>query len=147
MPHAVIKGIEISEMVKMGTEVIVGVRRDELFGPIIMFGLGGVYVEVMRDVSFRALPLSRKEAMSMIEDIKTYPILLGVRGEEKKDINAIIDVIIRLGTMIQRYNSISDIEVNPFVVYEEGKGVKAVDVRILLSSVKEDKVNGGVING
>ena len=138
-PRAAIEGIEISEMVQSGTEVIIGARRDELFGPIIMFGLGGVYVEVMKDVSFRALPLGRREAMSMIKEIKTYPILLGVRGEEKKDINAIIDVIIILGTMIQRHNSISDIEVNPFVVYEEGKGVKAVDVRILLSSVKEDK--------
>ena len=134
-PKAMIEGIEISEMVKSGTEVIIGARRDKLFGPIVMFGLGGVYVEVMKDVSFRAFPLTYKEVMSMIKEIKSYPVLLGVRGEERKDIDAIVDTIIKLGAILQRYDSISDIEVNPLVVYEEGKGVKAVDIRILLSGV------------
>lgn len=143
-PDAHIEGILISEMVQPGVEVIVGARRDEIFGPICMFGLGGVYVEVMKDVAFRALPISRKEAMGMIKEIKSYPILLGVRGEEKKDIAAIADTIIKVGTLLQKYVAISDIEINPLVVYEEGAGVKAVDVRILLSNVETNK--GGNMN-
>jgi len=133
-PEAVIEGVEISEMVRAGTETIVGARRDKVFGPIIMFGSGGKYVEVMKDVSFRALPLSRKQVMGMIEGIRSYPLLLGVRGEGKKDIAAVVDTVIRLGAVIRKCPGISDIEVNPLVVYEEGRGVKAVDIRILLSN-------------
>jgi acyl-CoA synthetase (NDP forming) len=133
VPGAVIEGIQVDEMVREGTEIIVGGRRDQSFGPVVMCGLGGIYVEVMRDVAFRAFPLSRKEAMSMIKEIKTYQLLLGARGEERKDIEGVIETLIKLGTIIKRCRSISDIEVNPVMVYESGKGVKAVDVRILLS--------------
>ncbi len=143
-PGVMIEGIQVSEMVEPGIEVIVGARRDEIFGPICMFGLGGVYVEVMKDVAFRALPLRPKEVMSMIKEIKSYPLLLGVRGEEKKDVDAIVDVIIKLSSLLQKYDDISDIEINPLVVYEESKGVKAVDIRILLSNVESNKVNGGI---
>ncbi len=131
MSDAIIEGVEIVEMVKPGTEIIIGARRDKTFGPIVMFGLGGIYVEVMKDVSFRALPLDNREAMSMIKAIKSYPLLLGVRGEKKKDINSIIDIIIKIGTILQKCDSISDIEINPLVVYEQGEGVKILDVRIL----------------
>lgn len=141
-PDAIIEGVEISEMVKPGTEVIIGARRDEAFGPIVMFGLGGIYVEVMKDVSFRSLPLNRREIMSMIKEIKSYPLLLGVRGEKKKDINSVVDIIIKLGTVLQKCDSISDIEINPLVVYEQGEGVKILDVRILLLNF-----NGGDTNG
>jgi acyl-CoA synthetase (NDP forming) len=96
-----------------------------------MCGLGGIYVEVMKDVSFRALPLSRKEAVTMIKEIRSYPLLLGVRGEKKKDIDGLVDTLLKVGEILQKCRSISDIEVNPLVVDE--KGVKAVDVRILLS--------------
>ena len=88
---AAIDGVEVSEMVKTGTETIVGARRDATFGPIIMFGLGGIYVEVMKDVAFRALPINRKEIMSMVKQIRAYPLLLGVRGEEKKDVDSVVD--------------------------------------------------------
>ncbi|MFH0815697.1 MAG: acetate--CoA ligase family protein [Methanobacteriota archaeon] len=132
-PTAVIEGIQVDEMVRDGTEIIVGARRDGGFGPVVMCGLGGIYVEVMKDVAFRAFPLSRKEAMSMIKEIKTYQLLLGARGEERKDIEGVIETLIKLGTIIKRCRGISDIEVNPVMVYESGKGVKAVDVRILLS--------------
>jgi acetyltransferase len=98
-----------------------------------MFGLGGIYVEVMKDVSFRAVPINRTDAMSMMKEIRAYPLLLGVRGEERKDMESVIDAVIRLATMIRRCESVTDIEVNPIVVYEEGKGSKAVDVRVLLS--------------
>jgi acetyl coenzyme A synthetase (ADP forming)-like protein len=130
-PEARIEGVEISQMVNKGTELIVGSRIDPSFGPIVMCGLGGIYVEVMKDVSFRALPLSRKEAVTMIKEIRSYPLLLGVRGEKKKDIDGLVDTLLKVGEILQKCRSISDIEVNPLVVDE--KGVKAVDVRILLS--------------
>ena len=135
--EAAIDGVEVSAMVKAGTETIVGARRDSTFGPIIMFGLGGIYVEVMKDVAFRALPIDRKEVMSMVKQIRAYPLLLGVRGEEKKDVDSVVDTIIKVGTIIQKCKLISDIEINPLVVYENGKGVKAVDVRILITNVKK----------
>jgi acetyltransferase len=135
-PNAVISGVEVSEMVVRGTETIIGARRDRTFGPIIMFGLGGIYVEVMKDVTFRALPINRKEVMAMVKEIRAYPLLLGVRGEEKKDVDSVVDTIIKVGTILQKCERITDIEINPLVVYEHGRGVKAVDVRILLSSGK-----------
>ncbi len=134
---AVIDGVEVSEMVQMSTETIIGARRDGTFGPIIMFGLGGIYVEVMKDVAFRALPIHRKEVMSMVKQIRAYPLLLGVRGEEKKDVDSVVDTIIKVGAIIQKCPMITDIEINPLVVYENGKGVKAVDVRILITNVKK----------
>jgi acetyltransferase len=102
-----------------------------------MFGLGGIYVEVMKDVAFRALPISRKEVMTMVKEIRGYPLLLGVRGEEKKDVDQVVDTIIKVGAILQKCAGISDIEINPLVVYEHGQGVKAVDVRVLLTNVKE----------
>ncbi len=133
VPDARIEGIEVVEMIQPGLELIVGARRDPGFGPIVMFGLGGIYVEVMKDVSFRAVPIDRAEAMSMVKEIRAYPLLLGVRGEERKDMESVIDTILRLATVIRKCESISDIEINPIVVYEEGEGSKAVDARILLA--------------
>ncbi len=129
-----IEGVEVSEMVEKGMETIIGARRDRTFGPLIMFGLGGIYVEVMKDVAFRALPINRKEIMAMIKEIRAYPLLLGVRGEEKKDLDGVVDTIIKVGTVLQRCERITDIEINPLMVYEHGRGVKALDVRILLTS-------------
>ena len=132
-PDAVIEGIEVSEQLKPGVETIVGARRDLSFGPIVMFGLGGIYVEVMKDIVFRAFPLNIREANRMITQIKSYPLLLGVRGEARKDIDAVADAILRVGTIIKKFKDISDIEINPLVAYDHGDGVKALDVRILLS--------------
>jgi acyl-CoA synthetase (NDP forming) len=89
---------------------------------------------VMKDIAFRAFPLSRSEAMRMVSEIKTYPLLLGVRGEKRRDIDALTDAVLRVGTVLKRFRDISDIEINPLVAYEYGDGVRAVDVRILLSS-------------
>ena len=133
VPHAVLEGVEISEMVRPGTEMIVGARIDPAFGSILMVGLGGIYVEMMKDVSFRSLPLERKEILGMIKSIRSYPLLLGVRGEETKDIDSLVDTMIKLGAIIQKCRGISDIEINPLVVYEQGSGTRAVDVRIILS--------------
>ncbi len=133
VPHARIQGIQVSEMAPSGVELIVGARKDPAFGPTIMFGMGGIYVEVLKDVTFRAVPFSRAEAIEMMKEIRAYPLLLGVRGEERKDIESVLDTIIRLGTVIQRCDGISDIEVNPLMAYEQGQGAKAVDIRVLLS--------------
>ena len=133
MPNARIKGIQVSEMAPSGVELIVGARKDPAFGPTIMFGMGGIYVEVLKDVTFRAVPFSRAEAIEMMKEIRAYPLLLGVRGEERKDIECVLDTIIRLGTIIQRCEGISDIEVNPLMAYEQGQGAKAVDIRVLLT--------------
>ncbi|NWF57016.1 MAG: acetate--CoA ligase family protein [Syntrophaceae bacterium] len=132
-----IEGVEVAEMVEKGLETIVGARRDRTFGPLIMFGLGGIYVEVMKDVAFRALPINRKEVMAMVKEIRAYPLLLGVRGEEKKDLDGVVETIIKVGTILQRCERITDLEINPLLVYEHGRGVKAVDVRILLTSGKK----------
>ncbi len=136
-PDAVIDGIEICEMVKKGTELIIGARKDPQMGPIVMCGLGGIYVEVMKDVSFRYAELNRREVVKMLSEVRSYSLLLGVRGEDQKDIDAVVDTIIKTATIIRRINRITDIEINPVVVYEKGRGLKAVDVRILISKQGE----------
>jgi acetyltransferase len=136
-PQANIEGVEVDEMVSKGTEIIVGARRDGSFGPVVMCGLGGIYVEVLKEVAFASYPLSRREATSMIKNTKAYQILLGARGEARKDIEAVIETLIKVGAIVKQCKSISDIEVNPIMVYDSGAGVKAVDVRILLSKSQE----------
>jgi acyl-CoA synthetase (NDP forming) len=138
VPNAVIDGIEVVEQITAGTEVILGARRDANFGATIMFGLGGIYVEVMKDVAFRAVPLSQEEIHMMIKEIRSYPLLLGVRGEARKDIESILEALIKLASLIQKVPRITDIEINPMVVYEQGQGARAVDIRVLLSDDKED---------
>jgi len=137
-PDAVIEGIAVAEMVKKGVELIVGARRDPSFGPVVMCGLGGIYVEIMKDISFRALPMNRDIALSMLEEIRSYPLLLGARGEEKKDIESVIDTIIKIGSIIKKCERITDIEINPIMVYNDKYGIKGVDARILISKPKED---------
>jgi acetate---CoA ligase (ADP-forming) len=136
-PNAKIQGVEVDEMVRDEVETIVGARRDHSFGPTVMFGLGGIYVEVMRDIVFRSFPLGNQEILKMISQIRSYPLLLGVRGEKRKDIETVADTISRVGTILQDCKDITDIEINPLVVYSQGEGVRAVDVRILLSKPQE----------
>jgi acyl-CoA synthetase (NDP forming) len=133
-PRAMIEGVEVSNMVPRGVEIIIGARRDATFGPIVMFGLGGVYVEVMKDMAFRLFPLSRREIMVMMKETHAYPLLLGVRGEAQKNIDGVVEAIMKLGTVIQQCRQISDIEINPLMVYEQGIDVAAVDVRILIGN-------------
>jgi len=136
-PDAVIEGMQVDEMIQKGVETIVGARRDTSFGPTVMFGLGGVYVEVLKDIAFRAFPLSKEETLNMIGQINSYPLLLGVRGEARKDIDEVANTIIKVGWILHNCPAISDIEVNPLMVYDHGEGVKAVDVRILLGESEE----------
>lgn len=126
------QGVEVSEMVRPGLEMIVGARRDDSFGPIVMCGLGGIYVEVMKDIVFRAFPLGRGEAEKMIDELKARPMLSGVRGARPSDTRALVDTVLRVGAVVDRCPVISDLEVNPLFLYEEG--LKAVDVRVMLAA-------------
>jgi len=132
-----IEGVEVAEMVQAGVEIIIGARQDRSFGPTVMVGLGGVYVEVLKDVAFRAAPVDRATALEMIADLRSFPLLLGVRGEKRKDIEAVADVIVTLSHLVDQCREITDIEINPLVAYDVGEGVKAVDVRILFQTPKE----------
>jgi acetyl coenzyme A synthetase (ADP forming)-like protein len=137
-----IEGVQVSEMLAKLTkdaEVIAGAIRDKSFGPVVMYGMGGVYVEVMNDVSFRSYPLAREEILGMINETKSSKLLAGVRGGNRKDINAVIDTIAKLGAILSRHEDVSDIEVNPLIVYDENKGAIALDVRILLTKSMEAK--------
>ncbi|MFH1823818.1 MAG: acetate--CoA ligase alpha subunit [Candidatus Firestonebacteria bacterium] len=131
-PDAKILGVNIQEMAKGGEETIIGAKRDEVFGPLIMFGLGGIFVEVMRDVSFRLVPLRQAGAMNMIKSIKTYKILEGVRGNPPADINSIAECLLRLSQLIMDFEEIYELDMNPLIVYPKGEGCKVADVRIML---------------
>jgi acyl-CoA synthetase (NDP forming) len=124
-----IDGVIIQKMAKSGLEVIVGVKLDPQFGHVIMFGLGGIFVEVYKDVSFRVTPIDRKTARDMILEIKASSILQGARGQEPADIDAIIDVITGLSNMLRKNPDIIELDINPLIVYSHG--VAAVDARML----------------
>jgi len=133
MPEARIFGAEIQKMMPAGREIIVGMNRDIQFGPLIMFGLGGVYVNILRDVSFRLAPISAQAASEMITETKSYALLRGVRGEPPADINSIIDVILRISQLSMDFREISEIDINPLFVYERNNGSLALDVKITVT--------------
>jgi len=121
----------IQEMVQ-GTEVLLGARTDPQFGPFLMVGLGGIFVEVLKDVSLRLLPVDEKEALAMLKELKGYRILEGVRGQPPRDIKALARAMTSLSDLFASYRSIlSDFEINPLMVRREGEGVAAVDVRVV----------------
>jgi acetyltransferase len=131
--EANIHGIAIQEMAPWGTEVILGSVNDPTFGPTMMFGLGGIFVEVLKDVTFRVAPVASGQAMRMLGEIRGAPILAGVRGEKPRDKAAMATTICQYSTMIlDLVDEISESDANPVLVYEEGKGVKVVDARIIL---------------
>ncbi|MGD0708618.1 MAG: acetate--CoA ligase family protein [Anaerolineaceae bacterium] len=128
-----IHGIAIQEMAPMGTEVILGSVNDATFGPTMMFGLGGIFVEVLKDVTFRVAPVTEGQANKMFSEIRGAPILAGARGESPRDRKALADVICKYSAMIlDLKDEISESDANPVLVYEEGKGLKVVDARIIL---------------
>lgn len=132
MPEATILGVLVQEMIKGGRETIVGMKRDPTFGPVILFGLGGIFVEVLKDTSFCVIPITRDEALQMIKEIKGYPILGGYRGNPPADIESIIEVILNIAQLAQDVEEISEIDLNPILVQERGKGSTVVDARITL---------------
>ena len=132
MPQAVINGIFVQEMVKGGKEVILGVTRDPQFGPMIMFGLGGIYVEVLKDVSFRIAPINEHDASAMIHEIHSFPLLQGVRGEKASDLGAIKDSLLRLSQLVIDFPEIIEGDVNPLLIRPQGEGAIAIDVRFTI---------------
>lgn len=131
-PDADIRGILVSPMAEPGLEVIIGTKIDEQFGPVIMYGLGGIMVEILRDASFRVVPISRRSAKKMIEETKSYPILEGVRGQAPRDKKALEDLLLICSEVMEAYPEILEMDLNPVIVHEQGLSI--VDVRILLSS-------------
>jgi 4-hydroxybutyryl-CoA synthetase (ADP-forming) len=129
---AKIKGVLVQEMVESAKETILGASQDPTFGPVIMFGLGGIYVEVLKDVVFRVAPIHEQEAINMVESIKTIKLLKGVRGEKPSDLKAIADSLQRLSQLVVDFQEIKEFDINPLLVLEEGKGARVVDARIIL---------------
>jgi acetyltransferase len=130
---AEIHGILVCEMAPLGSEVICGSVNDSTFGPTVMFGLGGVFVEVLKDVTFRVAPISIDCALAMQQEIKGYPMLQGVRGEKRRDQEALAVVISRLSQLVADLDDeIAETDANPILLYEEGKGCRVVDARVIL---------------
>jgi 4-hydroxybutyrate---CoA ligase (ADP-forming) len=130
---AIIKGILVQEMIRSGKETIIGAKRDPLFGPLLMFGLGGIYVEVLKDVKFRIAPVTEKDTTEMIESIKSIKLLKGARGEKPSDLRALAENLQRLSQLVTDFPEIQEFDMNPLLVFKEGNGTKAVDVRIGLT--------------
>jgi acyl-CoA synthetase (NDP forming) len=129
-PDAEIRGCLVSPMASPGAEVIIGTKIDEQFGPVIMFGLGGILVEVIRDVSFRVLPISRRAARKMIAEPRTAKILEGIRGKPPLDKDALCSLLLTVSEVVESYPEIREMDLNPVIVHERGASV--VDARILL---------------
>lgn len=134
MPQAVIHGVEVQKMMPKGAELIVGMTRDVQFGPLIAFGLGGIYVNLLKDVSFRlARGLTAREIENMIKETKAFTLLRGYRGDKPRDMAAIVDVIQRVAALVLDFPEITEMDINPVFAYEEGKGLSALDIKITIS--------------
>ncbi len=133
MPDAQLQGVSVQEMVRGGREVIIGTSRDPQFGPVVMFGLGGIYVEVLKDVSFRVAPFGERHARKMIEEIRSAGLLWGARGEQPSDIDAIVESLLAVSQLVTEYPDIVELDINPLKVAEAGAGAVAVDARITIT--------------
>ncbi|MBR0567064.1 acetate--CoA ligase family protein [Azoarcus sp. L1K30] len=130
-PNADIRGALVTPMAKKGTEVIIGVSRDPIFGPVLMFGLGGIFVEILKDVAFRAIPLSQHDAESMVDQLKARKVLEGARGEPPADKAALVDLLLKVSGIVSAYPQISELDLNPVIAYPEGYA--AVDARVIVN--------------
>ncbi len=129
--NARITGVAVQHMAPQGTEVIVGMTTDPQFGPVLMFGLGGIMVEVLKDVSFRLVPLAERDADQMINEIKGRPVLEGVRGQPASDINALKNTIMKVSAFVEKHPEVRELDLNPVFAYPDG--ALAVDARIVIS--------------
>lgn len=139
LPDADIWGVSVQEMIEGGKEVILGMVRDQQFGPVLMFGLGGIYVEVLKDVSFRIAPVSVDDAREMIHAIKSLPLLQGARGEKPIAIGSIVESLLRLSQLVVDFSEIFDIDINPLKVFPEGREPVALDARLTLRRNEVEK--------
>ena len=129
-PKARIHGVSVQKMARPGVEVIIGMSKDAQFGPVLMFGLGGIFVEVLKDVSFRIVPLTKRDAGEMIREIKGYPLLQGYRGQEAVDMANLEELLLKVSDFVAQNPVIKEIDLNPIFAY--GDGAVAVDARIVL---------------
>lgn len=137
LPDATIWGCQVQEMAPPGgLEVLIGMNRDPQFGPLVTFGLGGIYVEVLKDVTFRVAPFTRLDAETMLEEIRSKALLDGVRGKPAIDKKAIVDTLLRMGQLVQDFPEIAEFDINPLIVYPKGQGAIAIDMRLVLASEK-----------
>jgi len=137
LPDAQVWGCQVQEMAPPGgLEVLIGMNRDPQFGPLVTFGLGGIYVEALKDVTFRVAPFTRLEAEAMLEEIRAKALLEGIRGKPAVDKEAIIDTLLRMGQLVQEFPEIAEFDINPLIVYPKGQGAIAIDMRLVLSSEK-----------
>jgi acetyltransferase len=141
LPEARIWGCLVQEMIPSGNlEVLVGMNRDPQFGPLVTFGLGGIYVETLKDVTFRIAPFSKLEAENMLKEIRAKALLDGVRGNPAVDKQAIVDTLLRIGQLVQDFPEILEIDINPLTVFAKGQGAIAIDMRLVLA--KESEIGG-----
>jgi acetyltransferase len=133
LPEARLWGCLVQKMVPPGLEVLIGMNRDPQFGPLVTFGLGGIYVEILKDVAFRLAPFSRLEAQDMLGEIRAHALLDGFRGQRPVDKEAIIDALLRIGQLVLDFPQIAELDINPFVVYEQERGGVALDMRLVLT--------------
>jgi acetate---CoA ligase (ADP-forming) len=138
VPNAKIEGILIEEMARKGVEVILGASRDPRFGPLMMFGLGGTLVEVLKDVSFRLAPMWEISAENMVHEIRAFKVLDGFRGTPPSDVPAIVDTLLRLSAMVCNHPEISELDINPLIVHAKGSGCSVADSRIMLKRPTEE---------
>ncbi len=132
MPEVKITGFLVEKMAPKGLEVIIGMRRDPTFGPLMMFGLGGIYVELFKDVGFGVAPMTQQRARDMIEATKAGRLLRGFRGGPVYDLEGVVDAIGRLSQLAVDFPQISEVEINPLLVLPEGQGAKVLDARLIL---------------
>ena len=129
-PAAKIEGVSVQPMAKPGVEVIIGMSKDAQFGPVLMFGLGGIFVEILKDVSFRIVPLQKRDAVEMVREIKGFPLLQGYRGSEPVDIGNLENILLKVSEFVEKTPEIKELDLNPIFAYKDG--AVAVDARVIL---------------
>ena len=137
-PSAKIIGVTIQEYVPPAREVMVGAVQDPSFGATVMFGLGGIWAEVLKDISVRLAPITAENARKMISEIKGYPVLAGMRGQQPADIDALVEILQKVGQLAYEFPEIVEMDLNPIFVFDKGKGAIAVDARIILKETNLD---------
>ena len=131
VPEATISGVAVQRMEKPGIEVFIGVTKDPQFGPVLMFGLGGVLVEVLKDVAFRIIPIEPRDARQIVEEIKGYPLLQGYRGQDPADLDKLHALLLKVSSFIEQHPEVAELDLNPVFAYKDG--AIAVDARIVIS--------------
>lgn len=133
-PRARIQGVAVQKMARPGVEVIIGMSKDDQFGPVLMFGLGGIMVEVLKDVSFRLVPLAKRDAAEMVREIKGYPLLEGYRGRGVVDVPCLEELLLKVSDFVEQNPEISELDLNPIFAYSDG--AVTVDARVILEEAK-----------